>query len=208
MSSALSQIELIKQKVNMMGLISKAIRIAELMGEQASKKHGSTYTYDDKKLGIWYDDYGNNLTVSYEGEVKLTTHLGILQQAILQNEWLEHFYNIYTHADMLDQELIKNEIQKKIEETKEKWKDEIDDQKIVEKYVQDAPWTKKRDIAPQMRLLLGETVLELRDRISEHLKEGWIELHREERTIDMIDSNAHIDLGYNYAVMEKIEDEQ
>lgn len=69
-------------------------------------------------------------------------------------------------------------------------------------YYVDEAKSKERTKPPRMRLLVGETLLELREKIKTHLKCGWIELHREERTADL-DENAFIHKGYNYVVMEK-----
>lgn len=188
MSSTASMIALTRQKALDMALDHKAITIAQELGTTKEKKHGAYHVYDDKHLGIRWDDYGNNLEVHYEGEVKLSTQLGELNKAILQSEWIGHLFRVWTEAE---KKQVLKEIERKRKEEERKQADYQDDlpedfierisntqtippkvmeltpeaRKEVEKYVKDAPWTKK-----QNRVLAHETEDELHNHL---LDDGW-----------------------------------
>ncbi len=214
MSSAAEVIKLVKQKAEKLLIAHKARTIARYLGTVKPKKHGSWWLYDDKRIAIEYDDYGNNLSIYYEGAHVLCVHIGELTKAILQETWIKHLDVIYEQADN-NRKTIEEQVNAR--EKEEKWADHLpeaynpnkiddSDKKAVEEYCKDAPWTKdkkKRMTPPSMRLLLADTVDELRNNIKEHQLNGWLELHRNERTANT-GTNSYLYLGYNYAVMEQV----
>ena len=79
------------------GLFKKTSKIAETFGEHAYKSHGYMHFFRDGDLQIEYDDYGNNLTVLFMGEVVFDVHLGSIEgyrpgrwESIIQYHWLRY----------------------------------------------------------------------------------------------------------------------
>lgn len=165
MSSAASQIAMIKQKAHDLHLAHKAQEVAMFLGNENQKKHGSWWKFDDKKMGIEYDDYGNNIEVCWEGQRVLGTQTGTLNRAVLQTPWMKHLDNLYGASQKIRKEQEKAIKEQEAREEEEMWRDETlegnlqtippktidisglsdnERQKIVD-YVKNTPWTKKGD---------------------------------------------------------------
>lgn len=161
MSSAMSAIALIKQKAENLNISHKAQEVAHLLGNEIQKKHGSWWRFDDKRIGIEYDDYGHNLDIVWGGQRVFGTQTGQINRAYLQTEWMNHLANLFYASQQ-----VRNEQDKQIEgqvakEEGERWKDETDinlgdetkpynpnavDKETFEKvvnYVREAVWTKE-----------------------------------------------------------------
>lgn len=156
----------IKEKALSMGLDSSSRTVAVVMGKKQPKKHGTMHVFENDKIKIEYDDYGDNLSVNWKlgvnfGE-KLITHTGDLIKAIIGYNWTHELTVLYTQAQGI---LEQKEQEKQTEESGELskfWQDTTRKSKDtktqkshrpndltqaefdrVVNYVRDAVWTKE-----------------------------------------------------------------
>ena len=114
---------LLKKDAQKKCVFGKASTIALQLGISQSKAHGSIWTYSFEGLEIWYDDYGPNLSITFNGQDVFFQHLYNIDSYRPDiTDWMDKLDEVHNHLAM--PKLLKEAEQKTQEHNQElfsKW---------------------------------------------------------------------------------------
>lgn len=89
----------------------KLSEIARVFGEKVPHNYGPKYSYINKDIEIYVDDYGNYMTVHSHKKGKMLASFGSKEDGfIIPGEWLDDVLELYPEAE---------EVRKKIKQDEE-----------------------------------------------------------------------------------------